>query len=377
MITIAQQVEQLNAAFGHTNHLASFGKSDELHASRGLTDEQMPDEAGVTVEMAKTDFYARMVRWTSWFVDTVTQKQLQVESDQFGRCVLHGEKEHTLSGWRDASLPDSLELVTAAVVHEITKATELGIRGQMMQGHMIPSDGVVEAYKHLLGGNSEGSYLVTDALGTLFASTGADVPDDVVTRRVFRLGRDVKQSMLNSFGVEKILDAAILTRMDPYAIRQVTADDVRLVFSDHMMVLLKHVAKANKARRKTASDRMDMIFEGLAELPVGEEFQDDIDMFLAVNEVLSADQWDDWQRVTVASEKLLARLWRKPRSLHTPDERLAHMALISLSMCQRNDQKDLTERMGCPLHHTGKFGKWYKHIAMPITDWYLQQRKFA
>ncbi len=376
MITMKDQVRVINAAFGHADRLEDFAGSDELRASRALETGEMADDPRVLVDMTKTAFYARMVRWTSWFVDTVTKEPLTVETDMFARTVLKGSKEHVLPELRDTSLPDGLESVSAVLVYEARRRTENGIRTDMMQGGVLPSPVVIEAYNHLLGGNSEGTHVVADALGALFEATAATVPDKTVTRNSLLVARDVKDGMLNSFGIEKIVDAMILVRMKPYAIRQETVDDLRLVFSDPTMEYMMTVAQTSHVRRNDA-DKMEMIFVALGKLKIdGVQYQR-TDMLRAVHAVLPMNKWADKLEVALAMERLMIRLWEKPKSMHTIQERLAHMALTSLSQCQMKDDNDLTDRVGCPLHATGKFGKWYRHIAEPMTNWYLQQRKFS
>ncbi len=376
MNTMASQVAEISAAFGHTDGSADFAASVLAKRAKPESPIAMVSATAHPVAVGKEGLYAQAVEWTRWFVDTTCVNPLTVETDTTGQSVIRQTITHKLPSLRKVPLREGMRSLTWTVVGEIVHASKKAL-APLLAGLTSAPD-VNEMAHHIKGGNAEGALLVADALATLFEALPQGTPDHSVKLRAMRIGNDVRDGMKNSFQVEKIVDALILAHISPYVVEDAGTDNPRLLFKNETMACLRGLATMNSeaSRYLTPAYAMLDAVKTSSTLPIDGALQSKYEVFEAVVTALGTEHWESLLHVQQALEQLAVGLRQSPCS-EPVRSRMAYIALNLFSQWQRKDDPMMTQRLGCPLHHTGKFGKWYKHVAGPMTDWYLQQRAFS
>jgi hypothetical protein len=375
MNTMANQVVEIGAMFGHTDGSADFAASVLAKHVKPDSPMVMATATAHPVTVEKEALYAQAVEWTSWFVDNTCVNPLTVETDTTGRSVMPATIAHKLPSLRHVPLREGMRTLAWMVVGETVYASRKAMAPLLAA---LESDfNVKEMAHHIKGGNAEGTLLVADELATLFEAVPPGTPDKSVKLRAMRLGADVRAGMKNSFQVEKIVDALILAHMSPYTVEDAGTDDPRLLFNTETMACLRELAVMNSEDRRYLTPQYAMLdaVKTASALPIDGVHLSKFEIFEAVMTVLGSEHWESPLHVQHALEMLAKGLRDNPFG-EPPRGRAAYIALNLFNQWQRKDDPMMVQRLGCPLHHTGKFGKWYRHVAEPMTEWYLQQRAF-
>ncbi len=375
MSIIEEQVREINDAFGHADEVEAFGASPQLRQAGQIPEAELSANLvheGITEKRA---LYANLVRWVTWYVDNICKRPFEVAPVGNGDSMLRGEKSHMLPSLRDTSLRDALDGIGLTLVEDIAETARAAKERDPRLMKREVRDGVSQTSRHLSGGNTEGILLVANALGTYFEAEQPDAPEAAVRTTVAKLGRDVMAGMKNSFDVERIVDAMILTGIHPYSIIQ-DQGQTRLVYNDKTMRFLREIGRIASGPRTNYTEMMSVIVDALTLLEV-----DGISATTPVarelfTDVVPAWTWSNHGAATFAASPSLHRVRTSMVADQTVQDCLVYLGVIAYDQCHQQGDEMMTLRLGCPLHHTGKFGKWYLHIAKPMTDWYLQQRAF-
>ncbi len=373
MNTMADQVAEIAAAYGHVDQSTTFGESRRALDAKAMTPDAMVAGALHSSLLTKDALYAQAVRWTAWYVDAGCGKPLKVETDATGTSVMHAGKDLTLPSLRDVSLREGFDGMALKIIAEITRCANEAMTSLMAGSPHLSN--MSDIGGHLSGGNSEGVQLVAEALITLFAAIPAGTPDKNVKLRAMRIGNDVRAGMKHSFMVEKIVDAMVLAHVSPFDAEDADTDQARLVMNKGTMAALKGLGQINRERGLAAKPAMGRITEALSAISVQGQTLTPAQILESVSEAFWYPFWQIPDEAMNAAGNYGERVKFNPFKL-TPVQRITYVALTAFGQWHRKDDVMMTKRLGCPLHHTGKFGKWYKHVAGPMTDWYLQQRAF-
>lgn len=366
-------MKHLKEQLHHLNELCGFiDDADNARAGGSAlnwSEEDLLTKTDAPALLFPQDRMAQSIGWVRWFVTQACGTAHAVETTSNGECVLRGsQKIHVLPAGRDSSPREAAEGLVMALIEETMTTMNQRFRtalAALPQGTEM-SCSLADMGKGISGGNCEGMQYAAEALCTLFESRPA-AGDDELRLRAMQLGSGVRDGMRCHLKLQKIIDALVYAQCRPFDVLAQADGRPALALRPEVMEYTEDVAPLLREPRGATEYFHASVIEGLYTFSLRRE-PPDMDTPHRLRKMINPQMDDN------ASEEARERV-ETQRFSGTLEQRLAYVGAVTLHQLQRNARGHERILYGCPLGHAGIFGRWYRYLAEPMTEWWLGRRR--